>query len=124
MSGSVSVIRIRDVLLVTVPSDPTDSAIADLQKRVLKAMADSRPKGAILDISGVEIIDSFFARTLTDTAKMVTLMGGPTIITGMRPAVAITAMELGLQLEGVMSALSVNRALDILEQADVERNQE
>ena len=120
MSAFISVIRVRNVLLVTVPSDPTDSTIAELQQRVLETMDEFRPKGAILDISGVEIIDSFFARTLTDTAKMVTLMGGPTIITGMRRAVAITAMELGLRLEGIRSALSVNRALDMLEQADAD----
>jgi rsbT antagonist protein RsbS len=115
MSTSVSVIQVRNVLLVTVPSDPSDAVVAELQQRVLDTMAEFRPKGAILDISQIDVIDSFFARTITETARMVTLMGGPTIITGMRPAVAITAMELGLHLEGVVSALNVNKALDMLE---------
>ena len=115
MSDAISVINVRDVLLVTVPPDPTDSVVTDLQQQVLHAMAKFRSTGAVLDISGVEIMDSFFARTLTDTVKMVMVMGGHAIVTGMRPAVAITAMELGLRFDGVMSALTVNRALDLLE---------
>lgn len=115
VNDSIAVIRVRDILLVTVPSDPSDTAVAELQQRVLGAMARYRAKGTILDVSAVAVIDSFFARTLTETARMVALMGGPTIITGMRPAVAITAMELGLKLEGAMTALNVDRAFDMLE---------
>lgn len=118
MNSSIAVILVRDVLLVTVPADPSDPMVTDLQRRVLDAMAKHRPRGAILDVSEVSIIDSFFARTLTETAKMVTLMGGPAIVTGMRPEVAITAMELGLKLEGIMTALNVNKALDLLESTD------
>jgi rsbT antagonist protein RsbS len=68
----------------------------------------------VLDISRVETLDSFFARTVAETAKMITLMGGKTIISGMRPAVAITATQLGLTLGDSSSALDVDRALDMV----------
>ena len=68
----------------------------------------------ILDISAVETLDSFFARTIAETAQMVALMGGRTVIAGMRPSVAITTTQLGLTLGGAMTALDVDRALDML----------
>ena len=69
-------------------------------------------KGLILDLSRVEILDSYFARTVAETAKMVTLMGGETFIAGMRPSVAITATELGVTLGATRTVLNVNAALD------------
>src|SRR5512138_416555 len=91
---NITVIKIRDVLLVTMPPDPDDSTIMALQAKTLENMERHEAKGLILDISGVETLDSFFARTISETAQMVSLMGGRTIIAGMRPAVAITATQL------------------------------
>ncbi|MCA9580490.1 MAG: STAS domain-containing protein [Myxococcales bacterium] len=113
---SVSVIRVRDVLLVTVPAEPSDASIGALQEQVLAAMEKYRARGLILDIAMVETMDSFFARTLTETAHMVALMGGPTFITGMRPSIAITATELGLELGNAHTALNVDRALEKLDE--------
>jgi rsbT antagonist protein RsbS len=110
---SISVIKVRDVLLVTMPADPDDATVSALQDRTLEAMEQHDVKGLILDLSKVEILDSYFARTVAETAQMVTLMGGETIIAGMRPAVAITATELGVTLGTTRTALSVNRALDM-----------
>ena len=67
----------------------------------------------ILDLSKVEILDSYFARTVAETAQMVGLMGGETVIAGMRPAVAITATELGVTLGRTRTALTVERALEL-----------
>jgi rsbT antagonist protein RsbS len=114
MSEAISVIKIRDILMVTMPADPDDSTVAALQERVLTAMEryfDTR--GLILDISSVDTLDSFFARTVSETALMVKLMGGRTIIVGMRPAVAMTATQMGLTLGKIETALSVDRALDL-----------
>ena len=110
----VSVIKVRDVLLVTMPADPDDATVTALQERVLGAMERHEAKGLVLDISRVETLDSFFARTVAETAKMIPLMGGKTIISGMRPAVAITATQLGLTLGDSSSALDVDRALDMV----------
>ena len=107
-----SIIRVRDVLMVTLPSDPDDATIVSLQESVLGELEKSEAKGLIMDISAVEIFDSFFARTVSETARMVTLMGGRTIIAGMRPSVAVTATQLGLVLKKVETALTVDLALD------------
>lgn len=111
---SISVIRVRDVLFVTVPADPDDETVTALQEKVLEAMAEHEPKGLVLDISTVQTLDSFFARTVTETVEMVALMGGRTVLAGMRPSVAVTATQLGLTMNRVESALDVNRALDRL----------
>jgi len=109
----ISVIKVKDTLMVTMPPDPDDSTIAALQERVLDSMDRHAAKGLILDISAVETLDSYFARTVTETAQMVMLMGGRTIIVGMRPAVAMTATQMGLRLNNIETALSVDRALDM-----------
>jgi len=118
---SISVLKVRDVLLVTVPADPDDVTVAALQEEVLRAMEKHRPKGLLLDISMVETLDSFFARTMAETSRMVSLMGGRTVIAGMRPSVAITATQLGLTLGQTMTALNVDRALDLLSQTPQRR---
>jgi rsbT antagonist protein RsbS len=110
----ISVVKVRDVLMVTVPADPDDETVSALQEQVLQAMERYDPKGLVLDIAAVETLDSYFARTVAETAQMVGLMGGTTIIAGMRPSVAITATQLGLTLGTVLTALDVDRALDML----------
>lgn len=110
---NISVIRTRDFLIVGMPADPDDSLIAALQEDVLKAMERHGSRAVLLDISLVETFDSFFARTVSETAQMVNLMGGRTIIVGMRPAVAITATQIGLTLGKIETALDVDRALQL-----------
>jgi rsbT antagonist protein RsbS len=111
---SISVVKVRDVLMVTMPADPDDASVSALQMRVLQMMEQYEATGLVLDISAVETLDSFFARTVAETAQMASLMGGRTVIAGMRPSVAITATQLGLTLGGTVTALDVDRALDTL----------
>jgi rsbT antagonist protein RsbS len=110
---SISVIKLRDLLLVTMPADPDDATVAALQEKTLTAMNHHNVLGLILDLSKVEILDSYFARTVAETAQMVGLMGGETIIAGMRPSVAITATELGVTLGKTRTALTVEKAFDM-----------
>jgi len=117
VNGNISVIKIRDILLVTVPSDPDDGTISELQEQVLSSMERHSAKGLILDISTVETIDSFFARTVSETVKMVSLMGGLTVLSGMRASVAITTTQLGLSLDKTLTALDVDRAMELLSDA-------
>lgn len=112
-NDSISVIKVRDLLLVTMPADPDDPTVTALQEKVLNAMERHDAKGVVLDISAVETLDSFFARTVSETAQMVMLMGGRTIIVGMRPAVAVTATQIGLTLGNIETALTMDRALDM-----------
>jgi rsbT antagonist protein RsbS len=111
---SLSIIKVRDVLMVTMPADPDDATVSALQERVLLAMERSSARGVVLDVSAVESLDSFFARMIAETTRMVGLMGGRTVLTGMRPSVAITITQLGLTLGQTRTALSVDRAFDIL----------
>ena len=111
---SISVIKLRDLLLVTVPPDPDDETISALQEKVLQAMARHESKGLVLDISMVQTLDSFFARTVAETVQMVALMGGRTVLAGMRANVAVTATQLGLTVGNALTALDIDRALDLL----------
>ena len=113
-SDTISVIRLHDVLLVTVPPDPDDETVSALQEEVLEKMARNPCRGLVLDISTVQTLDSFFARTVTETVQMAGLMGSPTVLAGMRASVAITATQLGLSMGKAMTALSVDRAFDLL----------
>ena len=110
----ISVIKVQNVLMVTMPPDPDDPTVTALQEMVLRSMERFSPKGLVLDISSVDTLDSFFARTIVETAKMVELMGGVTVIAGMRPSVAITATQLGFTFGRVRTALDVDRALTLL----------
>jgi rsbT antagonist protein RsbS len=115
MAGeTISVVKVRDILMVTIPPDPEDETVTALQEKVLAAMEKYGAKGLILDIATVETLDSFFARTILETARMVALMGGKTIIAGMRTSVAITATQLGLSFGRTLTALNVDRALDMV----------
>ena len=113
-SENISVIRLRDLLLVTVPPDPDDQTVSALQERVLEAMARHECRGLVLDISTVQTLDSFFARTVAETVQMVSLMGGRTVLAGMQANVAVTATQLGLTLGRAETALDVDRAFDKL----------
>ena len=113
---ATSIIRVRDILIVTMPADPDDATVMALQEQILNTMDRTKAKGLVLDISNVETLDSFFARTIVETAQMTHLMGCRTVVVGMRPSVAITATQLGLsmKLSRVSSAVNVDKALDML----------
>jgi rsbT antagonist protein RsbS len=113
-SDNISVMKVRGLLLVTVPADPDDETISALQDKVLAAMEQSQAKGLVLDISTVQTLDSFFARTVAETVQMVSLMGGRTVLAGMQANVAVTATQLGLTLGHAETALDVDRAFDRL----------
>lgn len=124
MKSAISIVNIRKTLMVTVPADPDDATVSALQDEVLAAMERLEAKGVVLDISSVETLDSFFARTVAETASMVSLMGGRTVVVGMRPAVAVTATQIGITLGGIETALSMERALDLLDRPRAGRSQQ
>ncbi|MDG5776743.1 STAS domain-containing protein [Haloarculaceae archaeon H-GB2-1] len=109
-----SVTQVFDVLIANFPSRPTDQAVDQLQQAVLNEMEDVNPRGVVLDISAVTTLDSFFARVISETANMVALMGGRAVVVGMRPAVAITAAELGFGLGDIETARNTDHALTLL----------
>lgn len=114
MPLSSHVLRIYDVLIATFPEDPVDHTVDDLQQTILARMEGQPPRGVILDISTVHVMDSFFARTVSETAQMVKLMGAEPVVVGVRPEVALTAAELGYDLGNVRKALTTDHALELL----------
>ncbi|CQR65973.1 STAS domain-containing protein [Streptomyces leeuwenhoekii] len=116
VAGHVPVLRLGDVLLVTLQGDLYDSTAQRLQQDLAETITHSGATGVIIDISGVEIVDSFLGRVLAEIAAQASLLAARTVVVGMRPAVAITLVELGLTLPGLRTALSTEVAMDLLTQ--------
>ncbi|MGW3985850.1 STAS domain-containing protein [Streptomyces sp. NPDC004830] len=113
-SFTVPVLRLGDVLLVTLQGELHDAMAEQLQHDVAARIAGSGVTGVVIDISGVEIVDSFLGRVLAEIAAGAKLLAARTVLAGMRPAVAITLVELGLTLPGLRTALDVERAMELL----------
>lgn len=111
---TVPILRIGRSLLVTVQIDLQDRSALQLQDDLAQRIVDTSADGVLIDISGLEIVDSFIGRMLSTIAAMSKVLGARTVVVGMRPAVAITMVELGLDLRGVDTALDVDRGLALL----------
>lgn len=107
-------LRLGDVLLVTLQGDLHDSTAEQLQQDIGEAIANNAATGVVIDISGVEIVDSFLGRVLAEIAANAKLLAAQTVVAGMRPAVAITMVELGLTLPGLRTALTIEDALRLV----------
>lgn len=116
VAGHVPVLRLGDVLLVTLQGDLHDTMADQLQQDLSETIARSRVRGVVIDISGVEMVDSFLGRVLAEIAAQTELLAARTVVAGMRPAVAITLVELGLTLPGLRTALTTEAALELLAQ--------
>lgn len=112
--GHVPVLRLGKVLLVTLQGDLYDSTAERLRQDIGETVSDSAISGVVIDLSGVEIVDSFMGRVLSDVAAMTRLLAAQTVVAGMRPAVAITLVELGLTLPGLRTAPHTEEALRLL----------
>ncbi|MZF89192.1 STAS domain-containing protein [Streptomyces sp. SID5643] len=122
VSGHVPVLRLGDVLLVTLQGDLHDSTAQQLQQDLAETISRTGVRGVLIDISGVEIVDSFLGRVLAEIAAQAKLLAARTVVAGMRPAVAITLVELGLTLPGLSTALSTEAGMELLaRQAPVRR---
>ncbi|MFG2307223.1 STAS domain-containing protein [Streptomyces sp. NPDC048566] len=110
----VPVLKLGDVLLVTLQGELHDEAAERLQRDIGEAIAASSVTGVVIDISGVEIVDSFLGRVFAEVAAHARLLAAQTVVAGMRPAVAITMVELGLTLPGLRTALDVQEAMRLL----------
>jgi rsbT antagonist protein RsbS len=110
-----------EYLLVTIQVDMHDRLAMTLQDDLTSKIVSTRAKGVLIDISALEIVDSFIGRMLADIAAMSRILDAETVVVGMRPAVAITLVELGLSLPGVRTALNVERGMDLLRSSIKER---
>ena len=104
-------------LLVTIQVDMHDRLAMTLQDDLTAQIVKSRARGVLIDISMLEIVDSFIGRMLGSIAGMARLLDAETVVVGMRPSVAITLVELGLSLEGIRTALDVEKGMELLQAA-------
>ena len=117
----IPILKMGEYLLVTIQVDIHDRLAMTLQDDLTARIVEARAKGVLIDISALEIVDSFIGRMLADIAAMSRVLDAETVVVGMRPAVAITLVELGLTLTGVRTALNVERGMDLLRERIRER---
>jgi rsbT antagonist protein RsbS len=110
----IPILRMGRFLLVTIQVDMHDRLALTLQDDLTARIVKDRAKGVLIDISALEIVDSFMGRTLGNIAGMARILDANTVVVGMRPAVAITLVELGLSLPGVRTALTVEKGMELL----------
>lgn len=110
----VPILKIGETLLVSIQIDLQDQTVLALQEDLADRIVATGARGVIIDITAVEIVDSFIGRMLSTIASMSRLLDAETIVVGMRPAVAITLVELGLSLGGVRTALDLEKGMRLL----------
>ncbi|MGA7155353.1 MAG: STAS domain-containing protein [Acidobacteriaceae bacterium] len=112
----IPILKVGDYLLVTIQVDMHDELAMSLQEDLTSQIARYAARGVLIDISSLEIVDSFIGRMLANIAAMSKVLDAQTVLTGMQPAVAITLVELGMALPGIKTALNVERGMQLLRQ--------
>ncbi len=110
----IPILKMREFLLVTIQVDMHDRLALTLQDDLTDRIVKTHSRGVLIDISALEVVDSFIGRMLANIASMARVLDAETVVVGMQPAVAITLVELGLSLPGVRTALNVDKGMDLL----------
>jgi rsbT antagonist protein RsbS len=118
----IPVLKMGDCLLVTIQVDMHDRLAVALQDDLTAKISSTKARGVLIDISALDVVDSFIGRTLGNIAAMAQVLDAHTVVVGMQPAVAITLVELGLDLPGVRTALDVEKGMALIESALARRN--
>jgi rsbT antagonist protein RsbS len=113
----IPILKVGSYLLVTVQVDMHDRLAMTLQDDLTAQIVRTRARGVLIDISSLDLVDSFIGRMLGNIAAMSRVLDAETVVVGMRPSVAITLVELGMSLEGVRTALDVDRGMELLRAA-------
>jgi len=111
----IPILKLRNLLLVTIQVDMHDRLALQLQDELTQRINETGARGVLIDISALDIVDSFIGRMIANIAAMARVLDADTVVVGMQPAVAITLVELGLTLPGVRTALNVDRGMALLE---------
>jgi rsbT antagonist protein RsbS len=114
----IPILKMGDNLLVSIQVDMHDRLAMTLQDDLTQNIVSTRAKGVLIDISALEVVDSFIGRMLANIAGMARVLDAQTVVVGMRPAVAITLVELGLSLAGVRTALNIEKGMELISGAD------
>jgi rsbT antagonist protein RsbS len=113
----IPILRIGRNLLVTIQVDMHDQVALQLQDDLTQRIVSDRARGVLIDISALDMVDSFIGRMISNIAGMSSVLDAQTVVVGMQPAVAITLVELGLDLKGVRTALNIEKGMALLQQA-------
>jgi len=113
----IPILKMGDCLLVTIQVDMHDRLAMTLQDDLTTRVVETRARGVLIDISALDIVDSFIGRMLGYIAAMARVLDAKTVLVGMQPSVAITLVELGLELPGVNTALNVERGMELIKSA-------
>jgi len=117
----IPILKLGHFLLVTIQVDMHDRVALVLQEELTDRIVSDHARGVLIDISSLDIVDSFIGRMLSNIAGMARVLDAETVVVGMQPSVAITLVELGLSLPGIRTALNVDRGMDLLKASlDVE----
>lgn len=116
----IPILKMGAFLLVTIQVDMHDQLALNLQEDLTEKISKTKTKGVLIDISSLEIVDSFIGRMLSNIASMAQVLDAQTVVVGMQPAVAITLVELGLDLPGVKTALNVDKGMELLQTSVLE----
>ena len=114
MQETIPILQLDDILLVPIQVDMHDRLALQLQDDLTTKISETAARGVLIDISSLEVVDSFIGRVLSNISMMARVLDAKTVVVGMQPAVAITLVELGLSLEGVHTALNAARGLALL----------
>ena len=110
----IPILKMGGFLLVTIQVDMHDKLAMTLQEDLTNRIAKERAKGVLLDISALDVVDSFIGRMIANISSMARVLDAQTVVVGMQPAVAITLVELGLSLPGVRTALNVEKGMELI----------
>ena len=113
----IPILRMGPVLLVSIQVDMHDQLALTLQDDLTARIVQDRSRGVLIDISSLDVVDSFIGRMISNIAAMSRVLDAQTVVVGMRPAVAITLVELGLDLAGVRTALNVEKGMALLQES-------
>ncbi len=112
----IPILRLKGILLTSIQVDLTDEDALGFQRDVLSRVNETEARGVVIDITALDVVDSFMARVLNDTAVMTRLLGAQVVICGMRPAVALTLVEMGRELVDVETVLNLDQGMEKIEQ--------
>ncbi|MBP0619380.1 STAS domain-containing protein [Cupriavidus consociatus] len=113
----IPILRMGSYLLVTIQIDMEDQTALRLQEDLAASIEQNTARGVLIDVSALEMVDSFIGRMLVGISDIARILGAATVVVGIRPAVAITLVELGLPLTGVRTALNIERGMALLDKA-------
>jgi len=120
----IPILKIEDFLITSIQIPLHDKLAVKFQRDLLQKIEKTKAKGLVIDITAIDVVDSFITRILVEIAKMAKLMGVKTVLVGMRPEIAITLVEFGVELEGIMTALNLENGISLLRGVTNETNEE